>query len=159
MNLRSLFGVERPTNRWATWFRRAMWVGIVQDWALGLPAIFAPEKTLKVVRQRPTRDPVWTSFAALMTVLISFLYIPGAQDPYRYRASAVLSVLARPPGVLFFLVLRRRVYPLCGIIDGVLFSVQGPLLLLALREGPPEEGTVAPAPGREAMQPQAEVAT
>lgn len=110
-----------------------MWAGIVQDWLMGVPAIFAPEQTLRAVKQRPTGDPTWTAFAALLVVLLSFLYIPGAQDPYRYRRTAWLSVLARPPGVLFFLVLRPRVYPLFGIIDAVLFSVQGPLLFLTMR--------------------------
>jgi len=110
-----------------------MWLGIVQDWLLGVPAIFAPEQTLRAVKQRPTGDPSWTAFAALLVVLLSFFYIPGAQDPYRYRRTAWLSVLARPPGVLFFLVLRPRVYPLFGIIDAILFSIQGPLLFLTMR--------------------------
>jgi hypothetical protein len=122
-----------PRNRWAKWWRRAMWAGIIQDWALGIPAIFAPEKTLKAVKQRQTGDPTWTAFAALIIVLLSFSYIPGAQNPYRYRASAVLSVIARPPGVLFFLVLRRGVYPIFGVIDAFLFAVQAPLLYLTLR--------------------------
>jgi len=111
-----------------------MWVGIIQDWALGIPAIFAPEKVLKMTKQRPTGDPVWSSFAALLLLLISLLYIPGAQDPHRYRRTAWLSVMARPPGVLFFLGLRRGTYPLFGIIDALLFLAQGPLLYLAARE-------------------------
>ncbi len=127
-------------NKYARWFRASMWLGIVQDWVLGVPAIFAPERTLKVVRQRPTGDPTWTAFASLLVVLLSLFYIPGAQDPYRYRTTACLSVLARPPGVLFFLVLRPRVYPLFGIIDAVLFCIQGPLLVLAMREHRRERG-------------------
>ncbi|HYH58059.1 MAG TPA: hypothetical protein VD790_02400 [Thermoleophilaceae bacterium] len=123
-----------PVGAYTTWFRRAMWVGIIQDWALGIPAIFAPERVLKMTKQRPTGDPVWSSFAALLLLLISLLYIPGAQDPHRYRRTAWLSVMARPPGVLFFLGLRRGTYPLFGIIDALLFVVQAPLLYLAARE-------------------------
>jgi hypothetical protein len=121
-------------NRYLKWFRRAMWAGIIQDWALGLPAIFAPEKTIRLARQRPTEDPTWTAFASLLVMLLSFSYIPGARDPFRYRTSAWLSVFARPPGVLFFLVLRRGYYPLFGIIDGVLSVIQIPLLALTFRE-------------------------
>lgn len=120
-----------------------MWVGIVQDWVLGVPAIFAPERTLKIVKQRPTGDPTWTAFASLLVVLLSLSYIPGAQNPHHYRASAWLSVAARPPGILFFLVLRRNVYPLFGIVDSVLFSIQGPLLFLAMREGAGSDGAPA----------------
>jgi len=123
-----------PGGTYTKWFRRAMWVGIIQDWALGIPAIFAPERVLKMTKQRPTGDPVWSSFAALLLLLISLLYIPGAQDPHRYRRTAWLSVFARPPGVIFFLGLRRGTYPLFGIIDAFLFLVQAPLLYLATRE-------------------------
>jgi hypothetical protein len=127
-------GQQVRPNRYAKWFKRAMWAGILQDWALGIPAIFAPEKTIRLVRQRPTKDPTWTGFAALLVSLLGLLYIPGAQDPVRYRASAVLSVLARPPGVLFFFVLRRGTYPIFGIIDSVLSAVQIPLLFLTYRD-------------------------
>ncbi len=140
-------GGERRPNPYERWWRRAMWAGIVQDWLLGIPAIFAPEKTLRAVKQRPTGDPNWTAFAALITVLLSLSYIPGAQDPYRYRTSAVLSVISRPPGVFFFLVLRRGAYPLFGIVDAVLFCVQAPLLFLTLRTRSREERRhLEPAP-------------
>ncbi len=123
-----------PDGTYTKWFKRAMWLGIIQDWALGIPAIFMPERVLKATKQRPTGDSVWTSFAALLILLISLLYIPGAQDPHRYRKSAWLSVFARPPGVIFFLGLRRGSYPLFGIIDAFLFALQAPLLFLASRE-------------------------
>ena len=140
MNVTESNRESRPVpDTYTKWFRRAMWVGIIQDWALGIPAIFAPERVLKMTKQRPTGDPTWSSFAALLILLISLLYIPGAQDPHRYRRTAWLSVMARPPGVLFFLGLRRGTYPLFGIIDAVLFLVQAPLLYLASREHP-EQG-------------------
>lgn len=134
MNIADTKNDASPGGTYTKWFRRAMWVGIIQDWALGIPAIFAPERVLKMTKQRPTGDPVWSSFAALLLLLISLLYIPGAQDPHRYRRTAWLSVFARPPGVIFFLGLRRGTYPLFGIIDALLFLVQAPLLYLATRE-------------------------
>ncbi len=134
MNIADTKNDAPPGGTYTKWFRRAMWVGIIQDWALGIPAIFAPERVLKMTKQRPTGDPVWSSFAALLLLLISLLYIPGAQDPHRYRRTAWLSVFARPPGVIFFLGLRRGTYPLFGIIDAILFLVQAPLLYLATRE-------------------------
>jgi hypothetical protein len=119
----------RP-NRYLKWWQRSMWAGILSDWALGIPAIFAPEKTIRLVRQRPTKDPVWTAFAALLVSLLGASYIPGARDPFRHRASAWLSVFARPPGVFFFFVLRRGTYPIFGIIDSFLTATQIPLLIL-----------------------------
>jgi hypothetical protein len=123
-------------NRYATWFSRAMWAGILADIALGLPAVFAPDLLLGLVGARPSQDPIWTSFAALLLVILPFFYIPGAIDPYRHRFSAWGGVLARPPGVFFFLILNPGVYPMFGILDAVLFTTQLTLLLLALQHEP-----------------------
>ncbi|HEX2252280.1 MAG TPA: hypothetical protein VHQ65_03325 [Thermoanaerobaculia bacterium] len=123
-------------HKYSTWFRRAVWLGILADWALGIPTIFAPEWVLDTLGFRATGDPVWTAFAALLVVLLSLFYIPGASDPHRYRFNAWLAVFARVPGVIFFLLLYPGAYPAFGILDGVLFLVQLPLLLLALKEPP-----------------------
>jgi len=123
-------------NKYAVWFRRIVWLGVIQDWAIGLPAIFAPTWLLELLHQRPTQDPVWTSFAGLLVVLLSLFYIPGANDPYRYTANAVLATLSRPPGVLFFFFLYPNVYPAFGIIDLVLCLFQIPLLILTMLNNP-----------------------
>jgi hypothetical protein len=123
-------------NKHATWFRRAVWAGIIADWLLGVPTILWPAGFLNLLGMRPTEDPVWTAFAALLVVLLSIFYIPGAEDPYRYRFNAWLAVLARPPGVMFFLIFKSGYYPAFGYLDGALFLVQFPLLLLTLRTLP-----------------------
>ena len=126
-------------NTSAKWFRRAVWLGIVGDWVLTVPVIFAPEWTLHLLGLRATQDPVWTAFAGLLVLLLSLFYIPGANKPYRYRLNAWFAVFARPPGVLFFLFLWPDLYPALGIFDGVLFLIQLPLLLLTMSAAPPKE--------------------
>ncbi len=123
-------------NKYAVWFGRAVWLGIIQDWLLGIPAIFAPNWTLELLGQRPTQDPVWTGFAGLLVVLLSLFYIPGANDPYRYKANAWLATFARPPGVIFFLLIYPGFYPIFGIIDSVLSVIQIPLLILTMMNKP-----------------------
>ena len=123
-------------NTHAKWFCRAVWLGILADWVLGIPTIFVPQKVLSLLGFRPTQDPVWTAFAALLVVLLSLFYIPGASQPYRYRFSAWLAVFARPPGVLFFLWLNPGYYPAFGLMDGFFFLIQFPLLLLTMRQQP-----------------------
>ncbi len=123
-------------NKHATWFRRAVWLGILADWVLGIPVIFAPEKVLDLLGFRQTADPVWTAFAGLLVVLLSLFYIPGAQNPYRYKFNAWFAVFARPPGVIFFLVLWNGHYPAFGLLDGFLFLIQFPLLILTMRHAP-----------------------
>ena len=117
----------------AVWFKRTVWLGIVADWLLGIPVIFAPEKVLELLGFRATVDPVWSAFAALLVVLLSLFYIPGAINPERYRFNAWLAVFARPPGVIFFLILYPGAYPAFGYLDGFLFLIQFPLLLLTVK--------------------------
>jgi len=126
-------------STYALWFKRAVWLGIIADWVLAIPVIFAPERILDLLGLRPTQDPVWTAFAALLVLLLSLFYIPGANRPDRYRFNAWLAVFARPPGVIFFLVLYPDLYPPFGLLDGALFLIQFPLLLLTLRAAPPAE--------------------
>jgi hypothetical protein len=66
-------------------------------------------------------------------VLLATFYIPGANRPYHYRYNAWLAVLARPPGILFFLVLWPGFYPLFGLLDAGLFLLQFPFLVKTLQ--------------------------
>jgi len=135
-------------NKHAKWFKWAVWIGILADWLLALPVIFAPEAVLDLLGLRATQDPIWTAFAALLVFLLSLFYIPGANKPYRYRLNAWFAVFARPPGVIFFLILYPDLYPPFGLLDGALFLIQFPLLLLTMRAEPADQKTdvTEPAP-------------
>lgn len=124
-------------NKYAVWFSRIVWLGIIQDWVIGLPAIFAPTWILGLLGQRPTQDPVWTSFAGLLVFLLSLFYIPAAIDPYRYSVNAWLAAFARPPGVIFFFLIYPGYYPTFGIIDSVLSVLQFSLLIPTMLNKPP----------------------
>ena len=138
-------------NRYAMWFRWAVFVGILQDWVVGIPGTFFPNPVLELAKMEPAADPVWPAFASLILVLLGLFYIPGALDPFRYRPLAILTVVARAAGVAFFFGLYRGEFPDLfgfidfGYIDLVLTLLQGSLLYLTLRTGPT---AVPPAPGR-----------
>lgn len=120
-------------NRYARWFRIAVWVGIIADLALGIPGIFAPNLILSLVGQKTSPpDAIWISFASAVLVALGIAYIPGANDPYRYRVNAWLAVLARPPGVIFFFLVYPGLYPAFGLLDLTLTIFQLPLLLLTM---------------------------
>ena len=118
------------------WFCRVVWLGISANLLLSLPTIFAPRWVLETLGLRQTGDPLWTAFAALLLVLLSLFYIPGANDPHRYRFNAWLAVFSRLAGVIFFLILNPGIYPAFGFLDGVFFLVQLPLLLGLVKESP-----------------------
>jgi hypothetical protein len=135
-------------NSAAAWFGHALWVGILADWALALPTIFAPSSVLDLLSIRQTRDPVWTAFAFWLLALRSLFYIPAAGRPGLYRFNAWLAVFTRAATAVFFLAIWRDYYPTLGLLDAVLFLVQLPLLLAAMRSLP---RSAQPA-GEEALQ-------
>src|SRR5262245_44301960 len=103
-------------NRYAIWFGRAMGPGILIDWLLAVPAIFAPNWILSLAGQTVSEDATWVAFTALLVFLLSLFYIPGAGDPYRYPVSAWLGVACRLPVALFFLWLYPGQYAALGLL-------------------------------------------
>lgn len=122
---------------YASWFGAAVWLGIIVNWLLSIPGIFCPNATLALARQPLALEtPVWPAFASLLLSLLSMFYIPGALDPYKYRATAIMSVLTRMAGVVFFFLIWPNHYPAFGFLDLVMLLIQAPLLYLALRHEP-----------------------
>lgn len=122
----------------AKWFGLALWLGILVNGLLAVPGIFWPNATLGLAGLTPDLEhPVWPAFASLLLVLLSVFYIPGAIDPRRYKATAILSVLARMAGVIFFFWLWPGLYPAFGYLDLVFLVIQAPLCYLAFRQKSP----------------------
>ncbi len=110
------------------WFRRAVWAGILANCALALPTLLLPERML-ALSNLPVPDPImWTRFAAMLLLLLSAFYVPAAIDPARYRPVAVLAVVARGAGAVFFLWLQPDIYRMFGYFDLVFLVAQGWLL-------------------------------
>lgn len=121
-------------NRFALWFGRVVLLGVTVNIALALPAIVSPNALLSALHIRQASCSMWPNFAALLLCLLSLAYIPGARDPYRYRASAWLAVGARFAGTFFFLATRfREDFAAFGVLDLSFALPELILLLLALR--------------------------
>jgi hypothetical protein len=121
-------------NKYAHWFRWAVFLGIAQDWLVAIPGIFVPNAVLSLVAE-PAQQPVWPAFAMLLLFLLSLMYIPGALDPFSHRATAILTVVARGAGVVFFLVIWRGQTPAWfGYLDLTFTLIQGALLWLTYHD-------------------------
>jgi hypothetical protein len=130
--------IERSTtDGYAVWFRRVVWAGVIVNFALAVPAVAVPERLLALLGVEPTGS-VWVRFAAWLLMLLSLFYVPGANDPFHYRANAWLAVFARLAGTAFFfsgvlLFGLPRAYLQFGLIDLAFAVPQGILLALAMR--------------------------
>lgn len=125
-------------NAYKQWFSRVVWLGVLVNLLLSLPALFVPNTVLSLLRLEPVNLAIWPSFAANLLILLSLFYIPAAIDPDRYRAIAWLAVIARIAGVVFFsswvlLFGQQKGYLLFGLIDFTFAVPQGVLLILAVR--------------------------
>ena len=117
----------------AIWFSRTMRLGIAANLALAVPTLIRPDVMISLVGLPVPSDIMWPRFAAQLIILLSLFYMPAAIDPVRYRASAVLAVVSRLAGVLFFFLVHRD-YWMFGALD-LAFLVPLGLLLRRLPKG------------------------
>jgi hypothetical protein len=117
------------------WFGRVMWLGILANFALALPTLIVPDRLIAMTGLPPASPLMWVRFSAWLLMLLSVLYMPGAVNLYRYRASAVLSVVSRLAGVLFFAT-QASEYRLFGLFDFVFLVPEAILLTIALSHAP-----------------------
>lgn len=114
----------------ARWFSRVVWFGIAANLALAVPTLLMPARMLTFSRLPVTEPVLWTQFAALLLILLSAFYVPAALDPRRYSLVAVLAVLARLAGVVFFVGFQPQEYHLFGYFDLVFFLPEAALLVM-----------------------------
>ena len=113
------------------WFKRVMWLGILANIALALPTLFAPDRMIDFVGL-PTATPLlWPRFAALLLILLSLFYMPAGIDPVRYRLVALLTLVSRLAGVVFFVGFQSAEYHMFGYFD-LVFLVPQALLLFSM---------------------------
>jgi hypothetical protein len=132
--------VEDP-NKFARWFQRFVWLGIAANLALAIPTLLAPERMIELVSIPPATPLLWVRFSALLLVLLSMFYVPAARDCIRYRPVAVMTVLSRLAGVVFFST-QPADYRMFGLFDLVFLIPEGILLLLVLRSPTPSTSSM-----------------
>lgn len=129
-------------NPYAKWFGRVVWLGIFVNMFFVVPLLFFPEALLSLLQMQIPVPIIWVRAAGLLLLELSILYIPGALDPYRYKATAWMSVLVtRGGGSSFFLVAvfffgQDLGFLTIALVDLFFGVVQGILLYLAMREQP-----------------------
>jgi len=112
------------------WFKRVMWLGIIANFALAVPTLLAPERMLEFVGLPAATPLLWPRFAALLLILLSLFYMPAAIDPVRYRLVAVVTLVSRLAGVVFFVGFQQAEYQMFGYFD-LVFLVPQTLLLFS----------------------------
>ena len=120
------------TTASATWFQRVMWVGIVANVGLALPALLWPAEMLGISNLPAAVPLVWVRFSSLLLILLSSFYVPSAIDCRRHSVNAWLATASRLAGVIFFAT-QARDYWLFAAYDLAFFLPQALLLVRAGR--------------------------
>ncbi|NEQ78757.1 MAG: hypothetical protein F6K26_00200 [Moorea sp. SIO2I5] len=131
-------------NAYAKWFGRVVWLGIIINVVFFvIPLLFFPEVMLSLLKMQIPVPIIWVRAAGLLLLEISILYIPGAMDPYRYKATAWMSILVtRGGGATFFITAvllfgQDLGFLSIALVDLVFAVIQGILLFLALQTQQP----------------------
>ena len=125
------------------WFRIAVGFGFVVNLIFALPALFAPRFLEGLADWGTSNTVYWLQNVGILLVIISTMYIPAIQDPFRYLFIAFLLVAGRfAAGVLFLLGILTMNFPsgfrLLAGSDLVLSSLQAILLYRTLQAGDPK---------------------
>ena|SRR4028118_98174 len=129
---------EPVTNKYAIWFGRVVWLGVIVNFCLIIPSLLMPQRVLSFFNLEPTNTVIWVRFAVYLLALLSLFYIPAAINPYQYRANAYLAIFSRFAGTVFFFAAvlffgYGREYIPFGILDFVFGLPEAILLYLAFR--------------------------
>lgn len=122
----------------AKWFSRTVWIGTAVNLFFVIALCFFPESLLLWLHIQIPVPIIWVRIAGLLLLEVSLLSIPGALDPYRYKATAWISILlARGSGAAFFLcavLLFNQDWGFLAIalVDLFFGIVEGILLFLAM---------------------------
>ncbi len=131
-------------NSYAKWFGRVVWLGIFINLFFIIPLCFFPATLLSFLNMQIPIPIIWVRAAGLLLLEISILYIPGAIDPYRYLATAWMSVLVtRGGGSSFFLCAvflfgQDLGFLTIAVVDLLFGVVEGILLFLATSKKQPD---------------------
>ena len=124
------------------WFRITVGLGFVVNMAFALPALFAPRFLEGLADWNISNTPYWLQNVGILLVIISLMYIPAIQDPFRCLFISYLLVAGRfSAGVLFLVGILSMNFPsgfrLLAGNDLILSPIQAILLYWTLRAGVP----------------------
>jgi hypothetical protein len=130
---------EPVTNRYAIWFGRVVWLGVIANYCFVIPTLIMPQRVLAFLNLDPVTKPIWVQCAIFLLAQLSLFYIPAAINPYRYRANAYLAIFSRLAGTAFFWIAVlcggygwAYIMPF-GIVDLVFAIPEAILLYLAFK--------------------------
>jgi hypothetical protein len=123
-------------NKYAVWFSRVVWLGIVFNLLFVAAQWVAPNMVNVGLDVPVTTSTVWNVGHGAMVLALSLLYIPAAVNPLQYPMYSWLIVVSRLLAAILWATISVSNPAFIGalIMDGGFGVVEGILLQLALPE-------------------------
>jgi hypothetical protein len=99
----SAIELSTEQRQYLTWYRRAVWFGVVMNLWFCLTAWFAPERILRKMGLDQTTRNVWLRNVGMLLVNVSLFNAVAALDPTRYPLLSWSVAAARLIASSFFL--------------------------------------------------------
>lgn len=125
-------------------FRFLIGVGFVINLTFIIPGLFAPRTLESLISVGTTNTLHWLQNVSLLLLIITVMYIPVIQDPFRYLFVSYLAVAGRfSAGLLFLIGVLYMDYPsgmwvLAGS-DLILSPIQAIVLWRMIAAGDPRQ--------------------
>ena len=103
----SAIELSTEQRHYLTWYRRAVWFGVVMNLWFCLTAWFAPERILHKMGLDPTTRNVWLRNVGMLLVNVSLFNAVAALDPTRYPLLSYSVAAARLIAASFFLMVSQ----------------------------------------------------
>jgi mono/diheme cytochrome c family protein len=131
-------------NKFLKWFRLIVWIGILVNLSVAIPAILAPQLLNISFGLGPEVSDVWLRNVGMLLLSISMFYAGAAADPLRFPAYSWLVAISRLIAAVFWLYMMRVTsYP--ALMRQFLFAdlAFGVVLSLLLQLGLPAESKIS----------------
>ena len=116
-----------------TWFKRVMWLGILANLAVGLLLICWPAWTLAIFHLAEPFPTIWARHSGLILISMTLFYLPAALCPLGFLYNAIMAIVARIMGIVFFLI-AWDVYLWFAAFDALFALPQAVLLWRSWRD-------------------------
>jgi hypothetical protein len=91
-------------NQSAHWFSRVVYTGIAVNMIFVVLLFFAPEFLFNLLHMTTPAPIIWARSSAILLLEISIIYVPVAQDPFRYPIISWMTIfITRGGGASFFI--------------------------------------------------------
>ncbi|MDA0735341.1 MAG: hypothetical protein O2909_12200 [Chloroflexi bacterium] len=101
MSSRNRAAYQEEPDKFAKLFKITVLLGVLLNLVVGIPGVLVPQLVLGFIGLPIEATEFWARLTCWLLILLSFMYIPAALQPFRSPPHSWLTVASRWGGVFF----------------------------------------------------------